>query len=221
MTKQDFMEMLKMSLGGSSSNSSEKDKKKITAEIKWFEAVRAGDRNSLKKAIKSGFNIDYKNAKGQTALMVATYNNDVKISKFLIENGADVNIQDDRLNNPFLYAGAEGYLDILKLIGTKGDVKRLNRYGGIGIIPASERAHLETLQWLLEHTDSDVNHVNNLGWTALLEAIILGDGTEKYVKTVDLLIAHGASPHIADRDGVTAIEHAEKLGYKKILKKLK
>ncbi|QRG70860.1 hypothetical protein JNE38_23235 [Brevibacillus choshinensis] len=34
----------------------------------------------------------------------------------LIDAGADVNLQDDLLDNPFLYAGAEGLLEIVKLI---------------------------------------------------------------------------------------------------------
>ena len=44
------------------------------------------------------------------------------------------------------------------------------------MIPASERGHVEVVRYLLEETDVDVDHVNNLGWTALLEAVILGDG---------------------------------------------
>lgn len=187
---------------------------------RWFKAVEKGDKYSMKKLLKNGFNVNKKNNKGQTALMLATYNNDIKLVEFLMLYEADVNAQDATLNSPFLYAAAEGYLDILKIIGPQGDVKRINRFGGIGIIPASERAHVETLEWLLENTASDVNHVNHMGWTALLEAIILGDGTEKYVKTVRLLLKHGASPEIADRDGVTPFEHAEKLGYIKILKLL-
>jgi uncharacterized protein len=58
-----------------------------------------------------------------------------------------------------------------------------------------------------------VNHVNRLGWTALLEAVILGDGGAAHTEIVRLLLAHGADPRIADRDGVTALEHARRRGY--------
>ncbi len=69
--------------------------------------------------------------------MIATYKNDVKTAKALIDAGADVNIQDDMKNNPFLYAGAEGYLDILKLtIDAGADPSLTNRYGGTALIPA-------------------------------------------------------------------------------------
>ena len=62
-------------------------------------------------------------------------------------------------------------------------------------------------------TGIDVNHVNNLGWTALLEAVILGDGGEAHTEIVRLLLAAGADRSIADRDGVTALEHARRRGY--------
>ena len=59
----------------------------------------------------------------------------------------------------------------------------------------------------------DVDHVNNLGWTALHESVILGDGTERYVDTVRVLVAAGADVGIpAVNDGLTAGEHAEQMG---------
>ena len=59
----------------------------------------------------------------------------------------------------------------------------------------------------------DVDHVNNLGWTALHESVILGDGTERYVDTVRVLVAAGADVGIpAVNDGLTAGEHAERMG---------
>ncbi|MEK4762326.1 ankyrin repeat domain-containing protein [Viridibacillus sp. FSL E2-0187] len=187
-----------------------------------FEAVEKQDSNAVKKALKSEQSINTQDSKGRTALMIATYNNDVKSAKFLIEAGADVNIQDDMQNSPFLYAGAEGYLDILKLTTKAGaDPKITNRYGGIALIPASEHGYVDVVKFLLTETNSDVNHINNLGWTALLEAIILGDGSKKQQETVRILLEHGANPNLADRDGVTPLEHAEKLGYKEIEKLLR
>lgn len=194
-----------------------KNPSKEMQKAQWFKAVNKKDYSFIKKAIKSGSDINSLDNKGQTALMIATYNRDIKLVELLMAHGANVNIQDDRLNSPFLYAGEEGYLEIIKLVSSTANVKVTNRYGSMAISAASENAHYETMEWLLEHTDSDVNYTNNIGWTSLLAAVILGDGTEKYVQAVQLLLNHGASPHIADRDGMTAIEHAEKLGYTKIL----
>ena len=65
-------------------------------------------------------------------------------------------------------------------------------------------------------TDINVNHVNNLGWTALLEAVILGDGSKPYQEIVQILLNAGARPDLADRDGVTALQHARKRGQVRI-----
>lgn len=73
------------------------------------------ESEAVSKLIKEDIDINAKDQQGRTALMIATYNNDPITAKVLIDAGADVNIQDNLKNNPFLYAGAEGYLDILML----------------------------------------------------------------------------------------------------------
>ncbi|WP_102693334.1 ankyrin repeat domain-containing protein [Rummeliibacillus pycnus] len=182
-----------------------------------LKAVHQQDLHAVKKLIRAGVDLDQQNDRGRTPLMIATYNNDVEIAKMLIDIGADVNIQDDMQNTPFLYAAAEGYLDILKLAIQGGANPTItDRYGNTALIPAAEHGNLEVLKFLLNKIEIDVNHINNLGWTALLEAIILGDGGRKYQECVRILLQHQANPNIADRDGVTPIEHAEKLGYKEI-----
>ena len=65
---------------------------------------------------------------------------------------------------------------------------------------------------ILTHRDVDVNHVNNLGWTALLEAIILSDDGVTHQQIVQLLVDHGADTTIADKDGVTPLQHARPPG---------
>jgi len=99
------------------------------------------------------------------------------------------------------------------------DLKSTNRYGGTGLIPACHRGHLETVKLLLS-TAIDVNHVNRLGWTALLEAVILGDGGRAHERIVRMLVAAGADVDLADRDGVTALEHARRRGYTEIARVL-
>ena len=45
-----------------------------------------------------------------------------------------------------------------------------------------------------------LDHMNNLGWTALIEAVVLGDGGPDHVETVRALVKAGADRTIADRD---------------------
>ena len=65
-------------------------------------------------------------------------------------------------------------------------------------------------------TKIDVDHVNRLGWTALLEAVILGDGGAAHTEIVRLLVAHGANVNLADAQGVPALAHAEQRGQRAI-----
>jgi len=62
----------------------------------------------------------------------------------------------------------------------------------------------------------DVNHINNLGWTALLEAIVLSDGGLRHQQIVQLLLDHDADVTIADKDGVTPLQHARRRGFAEI-----
>ena len=66
---------------------------------------------------------------------------------------------------------------------------------------------------LLTTTDIDINHVNNLGWTALIEAVILSNGGQTHQQIVQILVDHGADRSIGDKNGVTPLEHARKRGY--------
>lgn len=153
---------------------------------------------------------------GRTALLLATHADHVEAARLLIEAGADVNAKDDIHDSPYLYAGARGRLDILRLTLAHGaDLKSTNRFGGTALIPAAERGHVDTVRTLIE-AGVDVDHVNNLGWTALLEAIVLSDGGPRHVEIVRLLVDAGADTGIADRDGVTPLQHARARGYREI-----
>ncbi|MCU0501266.1 MAG: ankyrin repeat domain-containing protein [Anaerolineae bacterium] len=180
-------------------------------------AAEAGDTPAVQRLLREGADINGRDAQGRTPIMAATHGNRVETVRALIQAGADINIRDNRLDNPFLYAGAEGLLEILRLtIDAKADTRLTNRFGGTALIPAAERGHVEIVNELLTRTDVNVNHVNNLGWTALLEAIVLSNGGERHQRIVQLLVDHGANINIADKDGVTPLKHAQARGFKEI-----
>ena len=188
----------------------------------FITAAAKGDTETVVELLGKGANIDATDNQGNTAVMAATQKNNVNMVKTLIEHGTDINIRNHNLDNVLLYAGAAGYLEIVQLAVQAGaDTTLTNRYGGIAIIPASERGHVEVVEELVTNSDTNVNHINNLHWTALLEAVILGDGGERHQKIVQLLVDHGADVNIADKDGVTPLEHAKRRGYKEIQQILK
>lgn len=185
-----------------------------------IDAVQSGDLAKVGSAIAAGAPLEGRDATGRTPLLIATRADRVEIALALIAAGADVNAKDDIHDTPYLFAGAEGRNAILKAMLATGRVnlRDTNRYGGIALIPASEKGHPETVRMLLE-AGSDVNHVNNLGWTALLEAVILSDGGPVHQEIVGLLIDGGAK-NIADKDGVTPLEHARQRGYREMAERI-
>ncbi|WP_425413956.1 ankyrin repeat domain-containing protein [Paenibacillus terrigena] len=173
-------------------------------------AAEQGNTEAVLQWLEQGANIDARDSQGRTAILAATHRNHPETVQALIEAGANIHIQDNQLDNPFLYAGAEGLLDIVKLLIDAGaDPAITNRYGGVALIPASEHGYVEVVRELLTRTSIDVNHVNNLGWTALLEAIILNNGGPKQQQVIQLLIEHGADVTIPDKNGVTPLDHAK------------
>ena len=136
----------------------------------------------------------------------------------MVKHGADVNQQADNQDSAFLYAGASGQTELVKLFldhGARFDV--FNRYNGSALIPACERGHVETVRLLANTKNYPVDHVNRLGWTGLMEAIVLGDGSKKYQQIVQILKDVGAKMDIPDSDGVTPLQHAQQRGYKEIV----
>ena len=181
-------------------------------------AAEQGDTNTLLDLLEEGAEINAVDERGRTAVMAATHANQVEAVRILIDAGADIDIQDNMRDNPFLYAGAEGLLEILKLCIVAGpDYSRVNRYGGSALIPAAHHGHPDCVLELVTNSRVNIDHVNNLGWTALIEAVILSDGGPVHQKIVQILVDHGADVSIGDFDGVTALQHARKREYSEMI----
>lgn len=149
-------------------------------------------------------------------LIAAAKANDVTLVAGLIDRGGNVNAKDSIQDSAFLYAGAEGFNEVLQLTLAAGaDVASTNRYGGTALIPASEHGHVDAVRILIA-AGVPVNHVNNLGWTAMQEAILLNNGGPRQQDVVRQLLGAGADPDIRDPEGRTALQNAERLGFAEI-----
>lgn len=181
-------------------------------------AVQERDHNAVAQTLKAGAAVNTTDRNGRSLLLIATRNKDVVMAKLLVASGADVNQQDELKDSPFLYAGASGSVELVQLYlqhGARFDV--FNRYLGTALIPACERGHTAVVKMLANMPGFPINHINRLGWTALLEAIILGDGSSVYVEIVRILIDAGCDIHIPDHDRITPLQHARIKGYKEIV----
>ena len=149
-------------------------------------------------------------------LIAAAKANNVALVRDLVGRGGNVNAKDSIQDSAFLYAGAEGFNEVLQLtLGAGADVSSINRYGGTALIPASEHGHVETVK-ILVAAGVPVNHVNNLGWTAMQEAILLNNGGPRQQEVVRLLLEAGGDPGIRDPEGRTALQNAERRGFAEI-----
>jgi uncharacterized protein len=186
-------------------------------------AAERGDLASIQRLLDAGADVNARDARRRNAVLAATQGGHEAAARLLIERGADVNAQDEIDDSAFLLAGARGHTGIVRaaLAATPPpDFRRLNRYGGTALIPACHYGHVETVR-LLVTTGIDIDHVNRLGWTALLEAILLGDGGAAHTEIVRLLLAHKADPNLPDRQGVTPLAHAEARGQRAIARLLR
>ncbi|MFI1227049.1 MULTISPECIES: ankyrin repeat domain-containing protein [unclassified Streptomyces] len=177
-------------------------------------AARTGDPEGVRTAIEGGAQVDVRDEELRTPLLLAVHGDHVEAARLLVAAGADPNAQDRREESPWLATGVTGSVAMLHVLLPAGpDLTLRNRFGGVCLIPASERGHAGYVREVLRVTDIDVDHVNRLGWTALLEAVILGEGGRAHQEVVELLLAAGATRDLPDGDGVTPLAHAERRGF--------
>ncbi len=181
------------------------------ADMALISASSRGDEQSVKRLLKQGADVHARDETGGTTpLIAAAYGNRLEIARILIEAGADVNVKDETQQSAYLISTAEVGDDprLLKLTLANGaNVRSLDSYNGTGLIRAADRGYVDVVRELLK-TDIDVDHINNLGWTALLEAIILGNCDQRHTEVVRLLVEAGADVNLADGNGVTPLQHA-------------
>ena len=65
-----------------------------------------------------------------------------------------------------------------------------------------------------------LDHVNNLHWTAAIEAVVLGDGGARHQETLRALVEAGANLQLADREGRTPLTLARERNYRDMVRLL-
>lgn len=186
-----------------------------------LDAATAGDADRAALAIRAGAGLEARNDRERTPLLLAVTYDRVDVARLLVALGANPDALDDQHDTPWLVTGVTGSVPMLEaLLAAEPDLAIPNRYGGLSVIPASERGHVDYVRRVVR-TGIDINHVNDLGWTALLEAVILGDGSRPYQQIVRILLDAGADPSIAAGDGVTALEHARSSGQDEVARILR
>ncbi len=132
----------------------------------------------------------------------------------MLKHGADPNAFDAQRYDIVTIAAVADDVDMLKL-ALAGGGKATNitsPYQGTALIAAAHLGHDEVVRLLIA-ANAPLDHVNNLGWTAVIESIVLGDGGKRHVATLEALVKAGANVNIADRAGATPLALAKARGY--------
>lgn len=172
-------------------------------------AAHNGDLKRLDALIKEGNNLDIRDGSGRTPLHVAVFASREDVVRALAKSGADLNALEDSAYDVVTIAAVADDFEMLDLVLSLGakSTNVTSPYDGTALIAAAHLGHSKVVARLIE-AGAPIDHVNNLGWTALLEAVILGNGGSNYQAIVEQLLKHCADKALSDRQGISALDHA-------------
>jgi len=180
-------------------------------------AAQNGNVDEINRLAKAGAPLDGRDRYGRTPAHVAAFAAQAGALRALARAGADMNALDAQAYDVVTIAAVSDNPELMSLAIDLGNDPGLTTspYRGTALIAAAHLGHVEVVRRLIA-AGAPLDHVNNLGWTALMEAVVLGDGGPNHRQVVRLLVEAGADRSIADRDGVTPLAHARARGYTEI-----
>ncbi len=181
-------------------------------------AAARGDVAEIEKRIAAGENREATDARQRTPLHIAAFQKKHDAARALIRLGADPNkLEIDRYDIITIAAVANDVPMLKIAIEGGGNPKAItSRYDGTALIAAAHLGHAEVVRVLVA-AKAPLDHVNNLGWTALIESIVLGDGGKSHTDTLRALLEAGANVNLPDGSGSTPLKLAKNRGYKEMV----
>jgi uncharacterized protein len=182
-------------------------------------AAARGDVQEITRLLAAGEKPNIQDAHSRTPLHVAAFGSHVAAARALLQAGADPNALEAQRYDVITIAAVRNDVEMLKLaIAAGGNARAITSpYDGTALIAAAHLGHAEIARELIA-AKAPLDHVNNLGWTALMEAVVLGNGGRNHTDTVEALVKAGANLNIADRQGVTPLGHARTRRYGEMVK---
>jgi len=177
-------------------------------------AAAKGDAAEFERLIAGGEKPNVQDAHSRTPLHVAAHFGRHAAALALLKGGANPNALDAQKYDIVTIAAVNNDVPMLKLALAGGcDPNAITSpYQGTALIAAAHLGHAEVVRVLIA-AGAPLDHVNNLGWTALMESIVLGNGGKAHTDTLEALVKAGANVNIADRQGVTPLGHAKSRGF--------
>ena len=193
--------------------------KELSAYRGLHAAAAQGDAAAIERLVKTGAAIEARDSHGRTPLHVATFMHQGDAARVLLRLGADANALEAQKYDIVTIAAVADDVAMLKLaLAGGGNAKNITSpYEGTALIAASHLGHDEVVRLLIA-AKAPLDHVNNLGWTALIESIVLGNGGQRHIATLDALVKAGADVNRADRDGTTPLTLARGRNYAEMVR---
>jgi len=183
-----------------------------------FAAAAQGDIAQAERLARSGARVDERDGRGRTPLHVAAYFRQREAMRALVRAGADPNALDrDRYDIVTIVAVADDVATLATALDIGCSAANVTSpYDGTALIAAAHLGHDEVVRVLIR-AKAPLDHVNNLGWTAVIESIVLGDGGPRHQATLQALVDAGANLNIADRSGATPLALARSRSYTRMV----
>jgi hypothetical protein len=187
-----------------------------------FAAAAKGDAAQITALVAKGAKADARDGYGRTPLHVAAYGAKHDAMRALVTRGANPNaLENDRYDTVTIAAVANDVPTLKVALELGCSAKNVtSRYDGTALIAAAHLGHAEVVRTLIK-AGAPLDHVNNLGWTAVIESIVLGDGGPRHADTLAALIDAGANVNLADRQGQTPLMLAQARRYTAMVDMLK
>ena len=177
-------------------------------------AASLGDAREITRLLAQGDDPGARDGNGRTPLHVAVHGSHHEAARALVRGGARVDALDAQRYDVVTIAAVKDDLATLRTVlalgASAGNVT--SQYDGTALIAAAHLGHADVVRELIA-AGAPLDHVNNLGWTAVLETVILGDGGRRHVATLRALVDAGANAGIPDRQGRSALTHARSRGF--------
>lgn len=185
-------------------------------------AAQRGDVEEIERLAPNKALLETRDAHGRTPLHVATFARQRGAVRALLRAGADPGALEDGRYDAVTIAAVADDETTLRVLLEEGASASLttSRWDGTALIAAAHLGHAGVVRQLIA-AGAPLDHVNNLHWTALMEAIVLGDGGARHQACVQALLQAGANATLTDRDGRTPLQLAQARGYDAMVRLLR